>query len=200
MMRGLEFRALAGQSRIWLILKAAISLIFVTLAAVVGREGLALAIIIVFMGVTGPTIRLVTMKMGGTFDRIIVSPVSKPRFFLEFAGLWSGAVLLPLIPCIAVVAVLLGPATIIPVLTGTILAVVAGTLAGFVSRGLSDAHLAALLVAGVLIALSLVKTPVTGLFPYATLLAASSDPAALCISAILPVIAVIVLFIAVSRS
>ena len=119
-----------------------------------------------------------------------MSPVSKSRFFLEFAGLWSGAVLLPLVPSIAIVAVLLGPATIIPVLTGSVLAVVSGTLAGFMSRGLSDAHLAALLVAGVLIALSLVKTPVTVFFPYAALLAASSDPAALGISAILPVIAV----------
>jgi hypothetical protein len=200
MMTTLAFRALAGQSTIWLVVKAIVSFVVVGLAAFVGREGLALAIIIVFMGVTGPTIRLVTMKMGGTFDRIIVSPVSKPRFFLEFAGLWSGAVLLPLVPSIAVVAILAGPAMIIPVLTGTILAVASGTLAGFVSRGLSDAHLAALLVAGVLIALSLVKTPIAGLFPYAALSSPSPDPAALGITVILPVIAIVVLSLVVSRS
>jgi hypothetical protein len=200
MMTTLAFRSLAGQSTIWLVAKAIVSLIVVGLAAFVGREGLALAIIIVFMGVTGPTIRLVTMKMGGTYDRIIVSPVSKPRFFLIFAGLWCGAVLLPLVPSIAVVAILAGPAMIIPVLTGTVLAVVSGTLAGFVSRGLSDAHVAALLIAGVLIALALVKTPITGLFPYAALVASSSDPEGLASSIIVPVVALIVLALAVSRS
>jgi hypothetical protein len=200
MTTALEFRALAGQSRIWLVVKTAISLVVVTLAAFVGREGFALAIIIVFMGVTGPAIRLVTMKMGGIYDRIIVSPVSKPRFFLKFARLWSGAVLLPLVPSIAMVVILAGPAMIILVIEGTVLAVVSGTLAGFVSRGLSDAHVAALLIAGVLIALALVKTPITGLFPYAALVASSSDPEGLASSIIVPVVALIVLALAVSRS
>jgi hypothetical protein len=98
------------------------------------------------------------------------------------------------------VVILAGPAMIILVIEGTVLAVVSGTLAGFVSRGLSDAHVAALLIAGVLIALALVKTPITGLFPYAALVASSSDPEGLASSIIVPVVALIVLALAVSRS
>jgi len=199
-MMALEFKALAGQSAPWLIVKAVVSLLVVALAALVSREGLALAIIIVFMGVTGPAIRLVTMKMSGIYDRLIVSPVSKPRFFLAFSGLWGVAVLLPLLPAIAVVAILTGPAAIVPVITGTALAVTLGTLAGFLSRGLSDAHLAALLVAGLLIAVFLVKSPVAGFFPYASLSAGTYDSVALVTSCILPVAAAAVLALTVSRS
>ncbi|HTY52087.1 MAG TPA: hypothetical protein VMB35_02715 [Methanomicrobiales archaeon] len=200
MTAGMKFNALAGQSAIWITAKAAVSLSVVGLAGLVSRGGLALAVIIVFMGVTGPTIRLVTMKMGGIYDRILVSPASKPGFFLEFAGYWAVAVLLPLVPAIVAVAILAGPAMIIPVLAGTVLAVTSGTMAGFMSRGLSDAHLAALLVAGLLIALSLVRTPVAGLLPYSVLAAATPPPAALAISAILPVASIALLCVAVSRS
>lgn len=199
-MMALKFRALAGQSIPWLIVKAVVSLLVVALAALVSREGLALAIIIVFMGVTGPAIRLVTMKMSGIYDRLIVSPVSKPRFFLEFSGLWGIAVLLPLIPAIAVVAILTSPAAIVPVLTGTILAVMLGTMAGVLSRGLSDAHLAALLAAGLLIAVTLVTSPLTVFLPYASLSAGAYDPAALVASLVLPVAAALGLALIVSHS
>jgi hypothetical protein len=199
-MMALKFRALAGQSVPWLVVKAVVSVLVVALAALVSREGLALAIIIVFMGVTGPAIRLVTIKMSRIYDRLIVSPVPKPRFFLEFCGLWGIAVLLPLVPAIAVVMALTGPAAMIPVITGTALAVTLGTMAGFLSRGLSDAHLAALLVAGLLIALTLVKTPVAGLIPYVSLLAGTYDPVALVVSVVLPVAAAAVLVLVVSRS
>jgi hypothetical protein len=199
-MMALKFKALAGQSIPWLIVKAVVSLLVVALAALVSREGLALAIIIVFMGVTGPAIRLVTMKMSGIYDRLIVSPVLKPRFFLEFCGLWGIAVLLPLVPAIAVVTFLTGPAAIIPVISGTVLAVTLGTMAGFLSRGLSDAHLAALLVAGLLIALTLIKTPVAGLIPYASLLAGAYDPVSLVSGLVLPVATAAFLVLVVSRS
>lgn len=199
-MMALKFKALAGQSVPWLIVKAVVSLIVVALAALVSREGLALAIIIVFMGVTGPAIRLVTMKMSGIYDRIIVSPVSKPLFFLEFSGLWGIAVLLPLVPAVAVVAALTGPGMVIPVITGTVLAVTAGTLAGYTARGLSDAHLAALLVSGLLIALSLITTPIAIFFPYNTLSAAVSGFWALAASFVLPAAALVFLGLSVSRS
>jgi hypothetical protein len=199
-MMALKFKALAGQSIPWLIIKAGVSLLAVALAALVSREGLALAIIIVFMGVTGPAIRLVTIKMSGIYDRLIVSPVPKPRFFLEFCVLWGIAVLLPLVPAIAVVMALTGPAAMIPVITGTALAVTLGTMAGFLSRGLSDAHLAALLVAGLLIALTLVKTPVAGLIPYVSLLAGTYDPVGLVSGLVLPVATAAFLVLVVSRS
>jgi len=196
----MNFRALAGQTLLRIIAKAAVSLLFVGLAAVVSREGIALAIMIIFTGVTGPTIRLDTMKMDGIYDRIIVSPTSKSRFFLGFAGHWVIAVHLPLIPAIAVVLILKGPVTIIFIILGTVLAVALGTLAGVVSRGLSEAHLAALLTSGLLIPLSLIRTPVAGFIPYTNISAPSFEPAALIAAAILPAIAIVVLALAVSRS
>jgi hypothetical protein len=195
-----DFGALAGQTPLRIVAKAAISLLVIVLAALVSREGSALAIIIIFTGVTGPAIRLVTMKMDGTYDRIIVSPVSKARFFLRFAGLWAIAVVLPLVPAIAVVAIRDGPVTLIPVILGTILATMLGTLAGCVSRGLSDAHLAALLVSGLFIVMSIIRTPAAGFIPYAALSFPPPGPAALPAVIILPVVAVVLLAFAVSRS
>ncbi len=196
----MNFRALAGQTPIRLIAKAALSLLFVGVAVFVSREGLVLAIMIIFTGVTGPTIRLVTMKMDGVYDRIIVSPVSKPRFFLGFAGHWVIAVLLPLIPAIAVVMIRTGPVTIIPVVLGMVLAVTLGTLAGFTSRGLSEGHLAALLVSGLLIPLSIIRTPVAAFLPYTTISSSSSEPVALVLIGILPAVTLVMLALAVSRS
>jgi hypothetical protein len=195
-----DFRVLAGQTPLRIIAKAAISLIVVGLAAFFSREGSALAIIIIFTGVTGPAIRLITMKMDGTCDRIIVSPVAKPRFFLTFAGLWIIAVLIPLVPAIAVVTILEGPVTIIPVILGTALATVLGTLAGFVSRGLSDAHLAALVLSGLFIVLTVIRTPAAGFIPYTALSSLSPDPVSLAAIAILPVVAIAILALTVSRS
>ena len=195
-----DYRALAGQTTLRIIAKAAISLLVVGLAALVSREGSALAIIIIFTGVTGPAIRLVTMKIDGTYIRVIVSPVSKARFFLGFAGLWTVAVLLPLVPSIAVVAIRDGPVTLLSVILGTILATILGTLAGLVSRGLSDTHLAALGIAGLLIVLSLIRTPVSAFLLYASLTYPSVNPAALITPVILPAIAIAVLAVAASRS
>jgi hypothetical protein len=129
-----------------------------------------------------------------------VSPAAKPRFFLNFGGLWVIAVLLPLVPAIAVVMIRDGPVTIIPVILGTALATVLGTLAGFVSRGLSDAHLAALVLSGLLIVLTIIRTPASAFLPYAALSFPSSDPAALPAIVILPVIAIAVLALTTSRS
>jgi hypothetical protein len=196
-----EFRALAGQSPARVIAKAALSLLVVGIAAFFSREGLALAIIIVFTGVTGPAIRLVTMKMEGTYDRILVSPCPKARFFSGFALLWAISVLLPLVPAVLVVAVRNGPVTIVPVISGTVLAVTLGTLAGFVSQRLSDAHLSALLVSGLLIALTVLRTPADAFIPFSALVSHSSGPAALLTgTVILPVAAIALLALAVSRS
>ncbi|MDD4460214.1 MAG: hypothetical protein PHQ24_10500 [Proteiniphilum sp.] len=196
----MNFRALAGQTPLRIIAKATVSLLFVGLAAVVSREDLALAIMIIFMGVTGPTIRLVTMKMDGVYNRIIVSPASKYRFFFGFAGHWIIAVLLPLIPAIAVVMILKSPVTIVFIILGTVLAVALGTLAGVMSRGLSEAHLAALLTSGLLISLSLIRTPVAGFISYTAFSASSFEPAALITAVILPAVAIVVLALVVSRS
>jgi hypothetical protein len=195
-----DFRALAGQTPVRVLAKAAISLLAVMLATLFSREGAVLAILIIFTGVTGPAIRLVTMKLDGTFDRIIVSPVSKPVFVTRFAVLWTIAALLPLVPAVFVVAVLHGPVIIIPVLLGTILATALGTLAGFVARGLSDGHLGALILAGVLIPLSIVQTPAAVFLPCAALSLFPVSPDGLVISAILPAAGIVILAVTASRS
>jgi hypothetical protein len=195
-----DFRALAGQTPVRVITKAVLFLLAVVLAIFLSREGSALAVIIIFTGVTGPTIRIVTMKLDGTFDRIIVSPASKPRFFLRFTGLWVIAVILPLLPAITVVAILQGPVMVIPVILGTVLAATLGTIAGFVAHGLSDAHLAALLISGLLIPLSLIRTPAAIFLPYAALSSSAIEPAGLVMSAILPAAGIVLLALITSRS
>jgi hypothetical protein len=88
----------------------------------------------------------------------------------------------------------------IPLQLRTLLAVTLGTLAGFATRGLSEAHLAALLVAGLLIPLSVIRTPVAPFLPYTAFSPPPSDPASLVLFTLLPAVALIVLALAVSRS
>jgi hypothetical protein len=195
-----DFRALAGQTPLRVAAKGVLSLLVIVIAAMVSREGPVLAILVIFTGVTGPTIRLATMKMEGTYDRIIVSPAAKPRFFLYFTWLWVIAVILPLMPAIAVVVILAGPWSIIPVLLGTLLAVTLGTLAGFAARGLSEAHLGAILTAGLLIPLAVIRTMVAPFLPYTAFSPVSPDPASLAIISLLPAVALVVLALAVSRT
>lgn len=195
-----NFPVLAGQSRIRSVVKAAVSLLVVGLAAFVSREGPALAILVIFLGVTGPTLRLVTMKMDGIYDRILVSPVSKVRFFLAFTGLWSIAVFLPLVPAVAIVASISGPAMIVPAVLGTILAVALGTLAGSMARGLSEAHLAAILLSVLMAILSFVKTPAAYFLPFASLSSGSADVLAFAASLLLTVTVVLLSAGIVSRS
>ena len=192
------FKALAGQSASRVAAKAVLSVIFVAIAAYFSRGDVALAIIIIFTGVTGPAIRLVTMKMNGTYDRIVVSPGLKSTFFLRFAGVWFIAVILPLVPSIAVVAVIYGSAVIVQAVSGTILAVSLGSIAGIAARGLSEAHLTALFAATVLIFLSFIKTPMTFFMPY-TAFSSVLGSWSLVNSFILPVIAVIVLALVAFR-
>jgi hypothetical protein len=196
----MNFRVLAGQAPLRIVAKAAISLLVVGIAAVLSREGTALAIIIIFTGVTGPTIRLVMMKMDGIYERIMVSPASKPRFFLEYAGYWVISVLLPLFPAITIMMILKGPVIIIPIISGTLLATALGTLAGFVSRGLSEAHLFALIASAVLIVLSFIRVPFSPFIPYSILSSPSPDPASLILSMILPSVVIVIIALAVSRS
>lgn len=195
-----DFRALAGQTTLRVLAKVVLLTLIVAAAAFFSHGGSVLALLIIFTGVTGPAIRLVSMKIDGTFDRIIVSPAAKPVFFLRFAGLWAIAVILPLIPAVILIAILQGPVIIIPVLLGTILAVTLGTLAGFGARGLSDAHLTALLMAGALISLSIIRTPVAVFLPYTFLASVPAEPAGLVVSALLPAAGIIILAYATSRS
>jgi hypothetical protein len=195
-----DFRALAGQTTARLLVKVVLLTLIVAAAAFFSRGGIVLGLLIIFTGVTGPAIRLVTMKIDGTFDRIIVSPAVKPVFFLRFAGLWAIAVILPLIPAVILIAILQGPVIIMPFLLGTILAVTLGTFAGFEARGLSDAHLAALFMAGVLIPLSIIRTPASVFLPYTSLASALVDPAGLITSALLPAAGLVILAYATSRS
>ena len=199
-MTDLWMKALAGQTPARIVAKAAVSLLVVGLAAVISREGPALAVIIIFTGVTGPAIRLVTMKMDGVYDRIIVSPVSKPLIFCAFAGLWAVAVLIPLVPAIVIVLIRSWPVVIIPVISGTLLAATLGTLAGVVSRGLSEAHLAAILTSAPFIVLSFIRTPLAPFIPYTLISSPFFGTAALIALVILPVIALVLLAFIASRT
>jgi hypothetical protein len=198
-MTDLWMKALAGQTPARIIAKAALSLLVVGLAAMISREGPALAVIIIFTGVTGPAIRLVAMKMDGVYDRIIVSPVSKPRIFCEFAGLWAVAVLVPLVPAIVIVVIRSGPVAIIPIISGTVLAVTLGTLAGFVSRGLSEAHLAAILTSVPFIILSFIRTPAAPFIPYTLITSLFFGPVSFFALVILPLTTLVVLTFVASR-
>lgn len=132
--------------------------------------------------------------------RILVSPVSKFRFFLTFTGLWSIAVFLPLVPAVVVVAIISGPAMMVPAVLGTVLAVALGTLAGLMARGLSEAHLAAILLSALIAVLSFVKTPAASFLPFVSLTSGSADAPAFAASLILTVGVVFLSAGIVSRS
>ena len=158
-MIGIPFRAVAAQTPGRFMLKVLSAVFLVGIAAVIHREGLVLSLLVIFSGVTGPALRVMTLKMSGMFDRIRVSPVSKPSAVLVFTGIWSVTVSSSLVPAMVIVLFLQGPALLVPLVTGTVLAVTIGTLAGLGAKSLGDAHLYAILAAAPLIIGTLIRAP-----------------------------------------
>ncbi len=168
-MIGIPFRAVAVQTPWRLMFKALAAVVLVGVAAGIHREGLVLSLIVIFSGVTGPALRVMTLKMSGRFDRIRVSPVSRPSAVLVFTCIWSATVFAALVPAIVIALYLQGPALLIPIATGTVLAVTIGTIAGLGAGSLGDAHLYAILAAALLVIGTLIPGPQALLLPYPSL-------------------------------
>lgn len=167
-------RAVAGQAPSRFLLKVFLSLVIVAGSALAGREGTALALLVIFSGVTGPALRISSLRMSGVFDRILVSPVSRPAAALYFTGVWGLAVGAALVPATIVVASRSGPALIMPLVAGILLAVAAGTFAGLVSDSLAGAHLSAILASGILVVATVVPGPHASVLPFGSLIQAGS--------------------------
>lgn len=162
-------RATAAQTPGRFALKTVILTVLVAGAALVQKEGLVLALLLIFSGVTGPAIRIMTLRTSGIFDRIMVSPVNKPAVFLLYTGIWSTAVLSALVPAVAISLYLLGPALLVPIITGSILAASIGTLSGLAATTLGDAHLYAILATAPLVAGTLIPGPWSLVLPFSSL-------------------------------
>lgn len=167
-------RAVAGQAPSRFLLKSFLSLVIVAGSALAGREGAALALLVIFSGVTGPALRISSLRLSGVFDRILVSPVSRPTAALYFTGIWGLAVGIALVPAAVVAVSRSGPALIIPLVTGILLAVAAGTFAGLVSDSLAGAHFSAILVSGMLIVAAVVPGPLSPVLPFGSLVQTGS--------------------------
>ncbi len=168
-MIGIPFRAVAAQTPWRFVMKVVVSMFLVAIAVVIHKEGLALALLVIFSGVTGPAIRIVTLRMSGMLDRIMVSPAYRPFLVLTYTGIWSIAVFAALVPASLIVLYLQGSALLLPLITGTVLAVSVGTLAGLAAKTLGDAHLYAILAAAPLVVSSLVPGPQSLVLPYSTI-------------------------------
>ncbi len=165
-MIGIPFRAVAAQTPWRFMLKALSAVFLVGIAAVIHKEGLALSLLVIFSGITGPAIRVMTLKMSGMLDSIRVSPVSRPSAVLVFTGIWSVTVSAALVPAMVIALYLQGPALLVPLITGTVLAVTIGTLAGLMAGSLGDAHLFSILAAAPLIIGTLIPGPQSLVLPY----------------------------------
>ena len=165
-MIGIPFRAVAAQTPWRFMFKALTAVVLVGIAAGIHKEGLVLSLLVIFSGITGPALRVMTLKMSGIFDRIRVSPVSRPSAVLVFTGIWSITVFAALVPAMAIALYLQGPALLVPLVTGTVLAVTIGTLAGLEAGSLGDAHLYAILASAPLIIGTLIPGPQFLLLPY----------------------------------
>jgi hypothetical protein len=170
--------AAAAQSRGRFALKILLSAGFVAVSALVHREGFALALLVIFSGITGPAIRIVTLRTSGLYDRLKASPASKPAMVLGYTGIWSAAVFAALVPAAAIAMALLGPGIILPMGTGTVLAVTIGTLCGLGAKTLGDAHLLAILATVPLIIATIVPGPQTLVLPYSSIAAVPVSPLA----------------------
>jgi hypothetical protein len=162
-------RAVSAQTLTRFLSKALLSAALVAAAALFGKEGLALSLLVIFSGVTGPALRIVTLRMSGILDRVTVSPVNKPSAALFYTAVWSAMVCLALVPAIVIAVYLLGPALLVRFGIGGILAVTVGTLSGIAAKTLGDAHLYAVLAAVPLILATLIPYSPASILPYASL-------------------------------
>jgi hypothetical protein len=163
--------AAAAQTPGRFVIKAVLSAGFVAVSALVHREGFALALLVIFSGVTGPAIRIVSLRTGGILDRLVASPASKPLLVLGYTGIWSAAVFAALVPAVTIGVVLQDYGILVPVSTGTVLAAGIGTLCGLAAKTLGDAHLLAVLAAIPLIISAVAPGSWSLLLPYPSIAA-----------------------------
>ncbi len=172
-MIGTLVAATAGQTAGRYFLKMLFSTGFVAVSALVNREGPALALLVIFSGITGPAIRIMSFRTNGIYDRLIATPAPKPLLVLGYIGIWSAAVFFALLPAIGISMVLLGPVILLPACLGLVLAACIGTICGLAAKTLGDAHFFAVLAAVPLMIGAVLPGPQSLILPYSSIAAAS---------------------------
>jgi len=162
-------RAASGQTPTRFLAKTVLSTALVAGAVLVHREGFALSFLLVFSGITGPAVRLMSLRASGMLDRLLSSPAPKPGLVLGYTGFWSISTLAALAPAIAIAGVSAGPPVLVSAVAGSVLASGIGTLCGLLARSLGDAHLLAVSASLPLIAGMVLPGPWSFFLPYAAI-------------------------------
>lgn len=147
-----------------LILKIIIPFFIVFISKKFGFAEVSLIMLIMFATLTGSGINVVKLKISGIYNRIIVSPISKPIFFLKFVAVYTLLYFMQFLPATMLVAAE-KPILIVFIFLSVAMLTALGTLLGIYSRSLGSMHFNATLLILPLIALSMAKTKLSYILP-----------------------------------
>ncbi len=147
-----------------LIFKIIIPFFIVFISKKFGFAEVSLIMLIMFATLTGSGINVVKLKISGIYNRIIVSPISKPIFFLKFVAVYTLIYFMQFLPATMLVAAE-KPILVVFVFLSVAMLTAFGTLLGIYSRSLGSMHFNATLLILPLIALSMAKTKLSYILP-----------------------------------
>ena len=149
-----------------ILLKIALPFVLVLVAYRFGMGSFALVMVLIFTIVTGAGLKIVQLKTEGVYDRLIASPLSKPRLFVEMSSMSIGLYMLQLSPTLFLGVYHDGAAVLVFSLLAIAVVVLIGTLVGIHARSFGQIHLNSLITVVPLAALAMVPVSISYLFPF----------------------------------
>jgi len=148
------------------LLKIVLPFVLVLAAYRFGMGSFALTMVLIFTIVTGAGLKIVQLKTEGVFDRLIASPLSKPRLFAEMSSMSIGLYVLQLLPTLFIGVYYNGANVFIFSLLAIAVVVLIGTLVGVHAKSFGQIHLNSLITVVPLAALAMVPVWISFLFPF----------------------------------
>jgi len=148
------------------LLKITLPFALVLMAYRFGIGSFSLAMVLIFTIVTGAGLKIVQLKTEGVYDRLIASPLSKPRLFVEMSSVSIGLYILQLSPTLVLGMYYNGIAVLVFSVLAIVTVVLIGTLVGIHARSFGQIHLNSLITVIPLVALAMIPVSISYLFPF----------------------------------
>lgn len=152
-----------------LLLKFLIPFIIVFISFQIGYGKITLVMLLIFTTITGSGLKIVKLKMSKMYDRLLISPLTKNRLFLEIAFITSVIYFVQFLPSLIVAALFEHIFIVIYSFMAILIIVFLGVLTGMHAKSLGEIHLYSIVFLIPLIALVMIPNDITYIVPFAAI-------------------------------
>ncbi len=152
-----------------LLLKFLIPFIIVFISFQIGYGKITLVMLLIFTTITGSGLKIVKLKMSKMYDRLLISPLTKNRLFLEIAFITSVIYFVQFLPSLIVAALFEHIFIVIYSFMAILIIVFLGVLTGMHAKSLGEIHLYSIVFLIPLIALVMIPNDISYIVPFAAI-------------------------------